>query len=162
MTVEELNVKITADAENFKRAVSEANSAMESFRRRAVTAGEEVSGAFAGLLGVGMTGTLTGYAGSRRAVLSDYSGRTEAAQAFADGAPEPSIYGFTEYLKDKETAPRAASVTLPGSGENAAAAGSGVQPINITTEVILDGDKVGESVSRYNIRRSRITNGIEE
>ncbi len=162
MTVEELNVKITADAENFKRAVSEANSAMESFRRRAVSAGEEVSAAFSGLLDVGMTGTLAPAADTRTAVMNDYTGRIAAAQAFGEGAPEPSVYGFTEYLRNSGGVQRTASVQLPGIGDAAGMNDVSPQPVNITTEVILDGDKVGEAVSRYNIRRSRITNGIEE
>ena len=34
------------------------------------------------------------------------------------------------------------------------------RPVNITTTVELDGDRIGEAVNRFNMRRNRITNGI--
>lgn len=152
MTVEELNIKITADAENFKRAVSEANSAMESFRRRAVSAGEEVSSAMSGLLGVGVTGTISEYSGQAAPALTDYSGRIGAAQAFSASVgtiPLPSTDGFID------------SLARGNAASGAAGGASEVQPLNITTEIVIDGDKLGEAVSRYNVKRNRITNGIE-
>ncbi|MCR4780370.1 MAG: hypothetical protein K5876_04650 [Ruminiclostridium sp.] len=199
MTVEELNIKITADAENFKRAVSEANSAMESFRRRAVSAGEEVSSAFSGLLGVSLSGTLGEPSGSRKAsAAADSPERAAASAAFAESTRvTPSTEGFIEWLAREGTSARTAALPKPeerdstaGTADQAVSEGTSaravflpetvtndnssgtagssageetvVQPVNITTEIVLDGDKVGESVSRYFFRRNRITNGIEE
>ncbi len=167
MTVEELNIKITADAENFKNAISDVNAAMENFRTRAAEAGREVTEAFSGLIDVGITGE------NREPVPetvlpSEISGRAEAAQDFAVFAREyerPSAAGFAAFLSNTREFSSGTAV-LPETGLNGTFSGlsgnsvSDVQPVNITTTVELDGDKVGESVSSYFLRRNKITNGI--
>lgn len=167
MTVEELNIKITADAENFKNAISDANSAMEGFRSRASEAGREVTDAFSGLLEVGLTG-------NNRAPVPEtvtpveISGRAGAAQSFAEAVQDygqPSAAGFAAYFSGTRNV-SSGTVSVPelDSRETVIGAVGGtaaeVQPVNITTTVELDGDKVGESVNSYFLRRNKITNGI--
>ena len=108
--------------------------------------------AMSGLLGVSVAGTISGYSGQAAPALTDYSGRIGAAQAFSGSVgtiPLPSTDGFID------------SLARGNASSGAAGGGTDVQPLNITTEIVLDGDKLGEAVSRYNVKRNRITNGIE-
>lgn len=185
MTVEELNIKITADAQNFKKVIADANKTMESFRQQAEKAGETVTDAFSGLIEVGVTGESSEPASSPAIVLNDTSGRISEENALAEAVKYPDVpttEGFINYFNNsRDTASRTAQVPQPDvretwsrtasfpqldSGETVIGAVSGdsteVQPVNITTTVELDGDRVGEAVSRYFVRRDRITNGIED
>ncbi len=199
MTVEELNIKITADAENFKKAISDANAAMDSFKSRASEAGREVTEAFSGLIGVNAVGVSRAPAQETVAPV-EISGRADAARDFAETMrsmgqassgnaaaepvreyerlstvntfaepvreyEQPSAAGFAEYFRDTLNTV-SGTVLIPetdSGGMPDVPAGGGaneVQPVNITTTVELDGDKVGESVSSYFLRRNKITNGI--
>ena len=60
MTVEELNIKISADAGEFSRGLAEAETSLEKFRSDAVKAGEEVTKAFDGLVNVGVNTVYNG------------------------------------------------------------------------------------------------------
>ena len=60
MTVEELNIKISADAESFKRGLAGAEASLEKFRNDAVKAGEEVTKAFGSLVNVGVSSVYNG------------------------------------------------------------------------------------------------------
>lgn len=168
MTVEELNIKITADAENFKKAIADANAAMESFKERASEAGGEVTEAFSGMLELRLSGenrepspeTVT------PAQIADKIGRTAAPAVSVINSGAVSPEGFAAYFENTNSIssgtavipePESGAVTSVPAGSTAE-----VQPVNITTTIELDGDKVGESVSRYFVRRNKITNGIEE
>jgi len=169
MTVEELNIKITADAENFKKAIADANTAMDSFKARAAEAGGELTEAFSGLLELRISG-------ENKAPSPDTVSPAQIAEGFGrtgitsdrSSAPEtPSAAGFAAYFENTQSI-RSGTAVLPElDGVSAAAVSSAgnvpeVQPVNITTTIELDGDKVGESVSRYFVRRNKITNGIED
>lgn len=167
MTVEELNIKITADAENFKNAIYDANAAMEGFRTRAAEAGREVTDAFSGLLEVGLVGTKR-TPEPETVTPAEISGRADRTASFMESLREyeqPSAAGFAAYFAGTRNAV-SGTVALPELDSREGGIGSSgggnteVQPVNITTTVELDGDKVGESVSSYFLRRSKITNGI--
>lgn len=172
MTVEELNIKISADAENFRRGLAEAQNAVTEFRNNAVQAAGEVTRAFDGLINVGVASDFSGDKQETAAVqtaaaetaaapsfsmpFSDW--RSGGTAGFTNGgiSISPLISGFSSRtanvlrLENSETVIGAVGQQDSDDG----------RPVNITTTVELDGDKVGESVNRFNLRRNKITNGI--
>ena len=165
MTIEELNIKISADAENFKAGLAGAKAELAAFRDEASAAGKAVTEAFGGLLET----EITSEAGESAAVnVTD----AESRYSFSGGrniyrpggmpgnVPAEAIYYFDNGVAYSGTASVLdldASETVVGA---VGAAQEAQQPVNITTTVELDGDKVGESVNRFNLRRSKITNGM--
>ncbi len=155
MTVEELNVKISADAENFKNEIAAANQAMTIFRTNCINAGKDAVSAFDGLITTDITAVQTD-----NAAASHVTANADLKPAgIPTSVPTKAYTRTTSQL----TASRAAVVPELDSSETVvgAAGGSGyLQPVNITTTVELDGDKVGEAVNRFNLRRNTITNGL--
>ena len=164
MTVEELNIKISADAENFKKEIASANSALDAFRRDAAAAGKEITDAFAGLInadirsgtGISGAGTVIPAEGDAAAGTARYI----APKSVPSYVPKENISGYYEnnsYSRTANVLDLDTSETVIGAVGNAQ---NDDQPINITTTVELDGDKIGESVNIYNMRRNKITNGL--
>lgn len=175
MTVEELNIKISADAESFRQGLAEAQASVTQFRDTAVQAGEDVTKAFDRLITTGVTSEFTGDAKEPSAVQTADTESGKTANTFSmpfsdwrSGGTSGVTNGIVSFgslfsgsfsrtadvlqLDRNETV-----IGAVGSQDN----NSGT-PVNITTTVELDGDKVGESVNRFNMRRNRITNGIYE
>lgn len=164
MTIEELNIKISADAENFKREIAAANSTIDAFRKNASAAGKEITDAFAGLINT----DLRSGSGTNRAaaVIPAESGTTAAPAGYREPVgvpsyvPKENISGYFEnnsYSRTANVLDLDTNETVIGA---VGSANSEDQPINITTTVELDGDKIGESVNVYNMRRNKITNGL--
>ena len=218
MTVEELTIKISADTENFKKAVDEANKAMEDLKSTAADAGRQVTQAFQGLIGTDITASVSaednrpeGNAVGVSEMQSDNSPKnsepsgivadntgTVSAGRFEDNAAAavvtndsnaaqppvftagrsiaedsivqaeaPSTEGFMQYYERVNNVGAAAGVldlreneTVIGAVNDRGYADN--IPVTLNTTVELDGDKIGESVGNYFIRRNRITNGTEE
>ncbi|MBO6303162.1 MAG: hypothetical protein J6N15_12075 [Ruminiclostridium sp.] len=153
MTVEELNIKISADAESFKKELAAAKNAIDAFRNDAVSAGNAVTAAFDGLI----TADVTAAEVSGSTVNTEGYTETLTPRGIPSSVPASAVSGrrvggiaAVPELGINETVIGAVS----GGGE------SSPQPVNITTTVELDGDKVGQSVERYNLRRNRMTNGM--
>ncbi len=165
MTVEELNIKISADTEDFRAEMASANAAVDAFRQRMAAAGNEVTAAFSGLIDTQVTVSSPESADVISAVAAagaepQLSGVTDWRKGGIPGAAVPTLAGMIPVQPDM----RAAGIPELDRGETVigAVGGSGEAgtPVNITTTVELDGDKVGESVNRFNMRRNRITNGM--
>lgn len=155
MTVEELNIRISADAESFKKELAAARDAIEAFRSDAVSAGNAVTDAFGGLITTDVTAAET--AGSSGTVNTEGYAEPLTPRGIPSNVPASAVSsrrggGIADVpeLGINETVIGAVS----GSGDGAS------QPVNITTTVELDGDKVGQSVERYNLRINRMTNGM--
>lgn len=164
MTIEELNIKISADAENFKKEIAAANSSLDAFRKDAVKAGKEITDAFAGLINTDIrSGADNSGPGAVIPAESDASAGTAryiAPNSVPTYVPKENISGYYEnnsYSRTANVLNLDTSETVIGAVGNAQ---NEEQPINITTTVELDGDKVGESVNVYNMRRNKITNGL--
>ena len=171
MTVEELNIKISADAESFKRGLAGAEASLEKFRSDAVKAGEEVTEAFDGLVNVGVSSGYNGENARGNAVqpAETPAGTPSVSLPFADWRSGGTIPVTSGGISVSTIFPAVSSHTaevmqLERSETVIGAAGGSSdgdsRPVNITTTVELDGDKIGESVNRFNMRRNKITNGI--
>lgn len=171
MTVEELNIKISADAENFKVAVAETNKTIENLKVRAVSAGKEITAAFDGLFVTDITAQSSEPENNSRpfGIFGDPGGRiarsSGAADIFQGGDQITAAQIFAGYNAGSTYS---GTVNVPALDRNETVIGtlgSGAEndstPIEITTTVELDGDKIGESVERYFSGRNRITNGRE-
>ena len=164
MTIEELNIKISADAENFKREIAAANSALDAFRKDAAKAGKEITDAFAGLIDTKL-GTGTGNKSAAAVIPAEGTGTAGTARyrepnSVPSYVPKENISGYYEnnsYSRTANVLDLDTSETVIGAVGNVQ---NDDQPINITTTVELDGDKIGESVNIYNMRRNKITNGL--
>ena len=172
MTVDELNVKISADASSFKSEVAAANSELQTFRNRAVAAAAEINVAFDDIMKI--IGTVSSDDGETVSAdvpeipekipfgpfmpeLSAEGEKKDAAPTFY--TPE-NAYDFRTGIPQRtaDVPELERQSTLIGAVNGAE---DDAQPVNITTSIILDGDKVGESVDRFLIRRNKITNGLE-
>ena len=166
MTIEELNVKISADAENFKKAIADANAAIDAFRNKAEAAGNELTGAFAGLINTDV-GTEYGTAQATAEQIIPETAETAATRTaprtpsgIPSYVPKENIsqyYDISSYSRTADVLDLDTNETVIGAVSDS---GNGEQPVNITTTVELDGDKIGESVNVYNMRRNKITNGL--
>ena len=166
MTVEELNIRISADAENFKKELEAAKASVAAFRDEAVAAGKQVTAAFYGLIGtqVSAAETVSQAAVTTAADIdtrsSDKYSTVTLPHAIPSYVPEENIYYTNNGVSYQGTA------NVPDLARNETVIGavggqaSEPQPFNITTTVELDGDKIGESVNRFNLLRGKITNGI--
>lgn len=151
MTVEELNIKITADSQDFQREIQSVNEALEKTKQLSAEAQRAVSSVFSGVYteaapaGESEAGTYT--------IPAAAGGAARAAQTayeYFGGAAAAEVLN----LSSRETVIGAVS-----RNEKEAAA---EQPIKINTTVELDGDRIGEAASLYMLRRGRITNGLSE
>ena len=172
MTVDELNIKITADAKDFTDGMATAIKALSQFRTYVRTAASEAKSAFGGLIKIGteMSGENGGKSDSttvtmpqsphyiRRSAGTDKTSSdtrtTAVTQAAAKVQSFRNAYSRTANVLDLDTGDTVIGAVSAG-------AESGGRPIEITTTVELDGDKVGESVNRYFMGRDRVTNGLD-
>lgn len=180
MTVEQLNIKITADASAFKKEIDDVNKQLDALKSNAAQSGIAVSAVFSELAVSGASGGAEGSPdgsapaaagvvrqGRPHEAVADISGRSSEVAGFAGSGWENGnavMPGFAEYYAGKTGT---AAVPRLERGDTVIGAVSGndalnAQPVNITTTVQLDGDKVGESVERFYMRRNRMTNGAEE
>ena len=151
MTVEELNIKITADSQDFHREIQSVNEALEKTKQLSAEAQRAVASAFSGVYteaapaGESEAGTYTipdaaGAAGKAAQTAYEYFGGAAAAEVLNLSSKETVIGAVSR--DEKETAAE--------------------QPIKINTTVELDGDRIGEAASLYMLRRGRITNGLSD
>ncbi|MBP5605515.1 MAG: hypothetical protein J6X60_08230, partial [Ruminiclostridium sp.] len=150
--------------EKFRAEMASANAAVDAFRQKMAAAGNEVTAALSGLIDTQVTVSSPDSA----AVISTPAAGAEPVNSGVPdwrsggipGAVTPALAGMFAAQPDM----RAAGIPeLDRSETVIGAVGGGGEagtPVNITTTVELDGDKVGESVNRFNMRRNRITNGM--
>ncbi|MBQ9383550.1 MAG: hypothetical protein IJT87_04885 [Ruminiclostridium sp.] len=170
MTVEELNVKISADAENFKTEVAAANVELQTFKNRAVAAAAEITKAFDGLVTVTAAATPENdnNGGSVLPQIPDTIPvgpfLQDPGELTGSGSPQTAVTPDAAFDFRTGLPQRTADVLALESSDTLIGAfggtDNGAQTVNLTTSVTLDGDKVGESVDRFLIRRNRITNGL--
>ena len=173
MTVEELNVKISADASAFRKELGEAETAISSLLEQARQAGKEITDSFSGLIKTQVTAPEGSQDTARTASVGSFSVGSAFSGAGTAGGytpvsppvqygpfPEGSGGVYPGVISVKELTERFSAqqslLSAAGSSQNGSA-----QPVNITTTVELDGDKIGESVNRYFMRRNTVTNGQE-
>lgn len=151
MTVEELNVKITADAGSFREEIALVNRSLDELRSKARMTGIEVVSAFGGMMNA-----------ASYAETKEVKYETAAVGEVAENSTAPAAARQPDYFNTLAPAARVQSFrrgeTVVGVLNNGSAAGSTAQPIQINTTVELDGDVLGEAVSFYNARQRRITN----
>ena len=148
MTVEELNIKISADADDFKRELAAAKAAIEDFRSDAVAAGKAVTDAFSGLVDLQLGSGAAGAALQNTAAVTPAD--TSAVQSSNRGVPAVpvgipsdvpakniSYNAGNNYSRTANVLELDRSETVVGA---ASAAADSSQPVNITTTVELDGD----------------------
>lgn len=140
MTVEQLNVIITAQTEDFQKKISAVNAALEETAALSRSASE-------GLADI--------------SVEADAGGTVQVGSITEEneqmtGLTAGGIMGAAARVLNLRN-----NQTLIGAVEDntAAAEESRQQPFQLHTTVELDGEKVGESVNSYNAARLRITNG---
>ena len=140
MTVEEVNIKITAEAAALKKEIDSVNSSLSQMKLLAQQAAQAAASAVSASVSV------------------DY-GETEYGGAMTGGYTAPSF--------QKKTAPYSQTAQIPSlSGKEtligavSSGGGDAVQPIQINTTVEVDGDSIGQAAAAFNLRRNRITNGF--
>lgn len=139
MTVEEVNIKITAEAAALKKEIDSVNSSLSQMKLLAQQAAQAAASAVSASVALDYGGTE--YSGISADTLSSASAQKKTAPY--NTAQVPSLNG-------KETLIGAVS---SGGGES-------VQPIQINTTVEVDGDSIGQAAASFNLRRNRITNGF--
>ncbi len=139
MTVEEVNIKITAEAAALKKEIDSVNSSLSQMKLLAQQAAQAAASAVSASVALDYGGTE--YSGISADILSSASAQKKTAPY--NTAQVPSLNG-------KETLIGAVS---SGGGES-------VQPIQINTTVEVDGDSIGQAAASFNLRRNRITNGF--
>ena len=139
MTVEEVNIKITAEAAALKKEIDSVNSSLSQMKLLAQQAAQAAASAVSASVALDYGGAE--YGGISADTLSSASAQKKTAPY--NTAQVPSLNG-------KETLIGAVS---SGGGES-------VQPIQINTTVEVDGDSIGQAAASFNLRRNRITNGF--
>lgn len=185
MTVEQLNIIITAQTTDFQEKLAMVNEAL----RETVSLAEQAAAAAASITGASVTAE-TKSAQPQAAEAGSFSAGAEsqkpqAAEGFFSGeSPAIARTDTARQVSENEKggwanssiaeeslarSPQAASVprlnrsqTVMGaiSQENSAQSSAQSTPIEIHTTVELDGDSIGEAVYRYNGKRTRITDGF--
>ena len=158
MTIEELNVKITADATKFRREMALAKETVDAFRNGAKEAGDQVTQAFGGLISTEVSSTGSTIIAEGAPVK--FSTAPPEPIGIPSGVPVRAIAGLRgdSGMRTADVLSLENSETVIGA---VSAASQDSQPVSITTTVELDGDKVGESVERFNLRQGKIGNGMD-
>ncbi len=146
MTVEQLNVIVTAQTSDFQQKIAEVNRSLS----RTIQLAEAAAGKIAdiSILQPDENAFSKSYA-ERTAIDSDNDtadGKAVSAYENMVGA-RANVIG----LRRNETLIGAADSDTGGNGFS--------KPIEIHTTVELDGEKVGESVNMYNSSRMKVLNG---
>ncbi len=131
MTTEQLNVIITAQTEDFQTKIAAVNAAILT----TITLAEQSASSVAA-----MTVQAQGDEGKSAQVGSVSAGNIKTAAA--------NVLNL-----------RSGQTLIGAMNENNSANGFS-KPVEIYTTVELDGEKLGESVSRYSNSRTRIKNGF--
>ncbi len=170
MTVEELNIKISADSGDFTKGMSAAIKSLAQFRTVAMSAGNEAKSALSGLIDVNtdVSGDRTESV-SAAVTMPQYTNtlrRSAGAKTSSGAKAENGVRAVADVQNFTNAFSRSANVLSLENGDTViGAVGASMQdsgrPIEIITSVELDGDKVGESVNRYFMSRNRITNGLD-
>lgn len=173
MTTEQLNIIITAQTADFTEKLGAVNTTL----RETVTLAEQAAEAAAKVVdptGESAEGAVSGSAADRIYQVPDPSAGTSggfpqapagsaraAVLAAGEGTDLSGIEAFSPVFAAANVLRLDRSQTLVGavSGNGNEQNGQN-RPIEIRTTVELDGDRIGEAVSAYNGRRSRITDGF--
>ena len=154
MTVEQLNVIITAQTSDFKQKISEVNSALSETIELAKTAADTIVGISADNGQDGFTKDFGRTADVGEGIESYESGTDMTVIA------NESIYDRISGAQGNVVGLRSGETLIGTMSENNAASDTGFQrPIEVHTTVELDGEKLGESVGVYNNSRKRVLNG---
>lgn len=151
MTVEELNIKITADSEDFRREIESVNEALEKTKQLSAEAQKAFSSVFSGVF-------------SEAAPDAEVAGGNSVIPAAAGGAAKAAetLLGYYGGAAAAEVLNLNSRETVIGAVSRNEKETAAEQPIKINTTVELDGDRIGEAASLYMMRRGRITNGLSE
>ncbi|MBQ7834989.1 MAG: hypothetical protein IJ385_04335 [Ruminiclostridium sp.] len=153
MTVEQLNVIITAQTDSFEQKINAVNKSLEQTLELAKASANSIAGISV------ETGESTGFTRdfARTAELSEnYSESNSSNSPLSFNIP--AVSGAAANVLALRHGETLIGAMADGNSDNA----SGIQrPIEIHTTVELDGEKVGESVGLYNSARRRVTNGRE-
>ena len=136
MTVEEIKIKISAEAGSLKTEIDSVNKALAEMKNLAQNAASVSAKTAFGITEGGFSDT------GDSALVNSSAGGLKTAP-YRQTAAVPDISG-------KDTLIGAVS-----SGEKESS-----QPIQINTTVELDGDSIGKAAASFNLRRNRITNGF--
>ena len=141
MTVEEVKIKISADAGSLKAEIDSVNKALSEMKNLAQQAASAAASAISAKTAFGIS-----------------------EGGFSDMGDSAEIISSAGSLK---TAPYRQTVAVPEiSGKDtlvgaiASRDKENSQPIQINTTVELDGDSIGKAAASFNLRRNRITNGF--
>lgn len=141
MTVEEIKIKISAEAGSLKSEIDSVNKSLAEMKNLAQQAASAAAAAISAKTYFGISEGDFSDTGSNAAV-NPISGAFKTAP-YRQTASVPDLSG-------KDTLIGAVS-----SGERESS-----QPIQINTTVELDGDSIGKAAASFNLRRNRITNGF--
>ena len=146
MTVEQLNVIITAQTEDFQQKLAAVNRTLENTVALAQSAASD-------LVKVSVEQS------SQEVFTKSYAKQAELPYTGAEvpqlSANIPSVSGAASVL----TLRSGDTLIEAVGGGKAESGGKEASPIEIHTTVELDGEKIGEAVGLYNYSRGRITNG---
>lgn len=151
MTVEELNIKITADSEDFRREITAVNEALEKTKQLSEEAQKAFSSFFSGVFTE--AAPAEGAAEGNSLIPAAAGGAVKAAE---------TVYGYFGGASAAEVLNLSSKETVIGAVSRNEKETAAEQPIKINTTVELDGDRIGEAASLYMMRRGRITNGLTE
>lgn len=151
MTVEELNIKITADSQDFRREIQSVNEALEKTKQLSAEAQKAVSSVFSGVY-------------TETAAAEETAAGTYAIPAAAGGAAKAAqtAYEYFGGAAAAEVLNLSSKETVIGAVSRDEKETASEQPIKINTTIELDGDRIGEAASLYMMRRGRITNGLTD
>lgn len=173
MTTEQLNIIITAQTADFteklaavnttlRETVALAEQAAEAAAKVVDPTGESAEGAVSGSAADGIYQAPEPSAGASGGFPQAPSGSARAAvQAAGERADMSALEKISPVFAAANVLRLDRSQTLVGAVSESGNEQSGQnRPIEIRTTVELDGDRIGEAVSAYNVRRSRITDGF--
>lgn len=173
MTTEQLNIIITAQTADFtekleavnttlRETITHAEQAAEAAAKVVDPTGESAEGAVSGNAADGIYQAPEPSAGTSGGFPQAPSGSTRAAvQAAGERADVSALEKISPVFAAANVLRLDRSQTLVGAVTESGNEQSGQnRPIEIRTTVELDGDRIGEAVSAYNVRRSRITDGF--
>lgn len=141
MTVEEVKIRISAEAGNLKREIDSVNKALVEMKNLAQQAASAAASAISAKTAFGIS-------------EGGFSDMEESGGiASSAGGLKTAPYRQTANVPDISGKDTLVGVIASGEKENS-------QPIQINTTVELDGDSIGKAAASFNLRRNRITNGF--
>lgn len=141
MTVEEIKIKISAEAGSLKSEIDSVNKALSDMKNLAQQAASAAAAAISAKTALGITEGDFSDMGNNAAVNSPTGDLKTAPYRYTADVPS---------LGSKDTL-----IGAVNSGDKESS-----QPIQINTTVELDGDSIGKAAASFNLRRNRITNGF--